>query len=469
MVGLLLVGGAVGVLLRSRWAVLLAPVGHLAGFELARATVFDVDGVLFGPIQLGLSSGILLFAISHLFYAVVTVAPAALGAIGGAAVARRLAPPPQRPARSRARRIAGRVGLGVRVALTVLLAGGVGLLAYQLGRPGGTAPVLDANGRPAAGSIATQERVRLGGVDQWVSIRGRSVENPVLLYLSGGPGGSDLALVRWNQRLEDHYTVVVWEQRGTGMSYSSIDPSSALTVDRIVSDGIELTHWLRDRFDEQRIYVVGNSWGTILGVLMVQRNPELFWAYIGTGQMVSVRETDQILYTQALAYAERTGDRALAGRLRSWGPPPYADPRVDALAHATIGLLYEDLEPYDLAGTEIRPNTMTDRFFNSEYGLLDSWNSLRGLADMFSIVYPQLQSLDFRLSATRLELPVYLLEGRHELTARRGPALDWYGVLQAPSKQLIWFERSGHNPQFEEATRYTDLMIGPILSETYRR
>jgi proline iminopeptidase len=323
--------------------------------------------------------------------------------------------------------------------------------------------------KPVAGSVAVHERVRLGGVDQWVSIRGRSVDNPVLLYLSGGPGGSDLALVRWNQRLEDRFTVAVWEQRGTGMSYRSIDPSGALTLDRLVADGVELTRWLRARFDARKVYLVGNSWGTILGVLMAQRNPELFWAYIGTGQMVSVRETDRILYTQALAYADRTGDRDLAGRLRGWGPPPYADPVTDALAHAAIGLLYEDLEPYDLAATEIRPNTMTERFFHGEYGLLDSWNSLRGLADMFSIVYPQLQDLDFRVSATRLDLPVYILEGRHELSARRLPAIEWYDGLRAPGKQLIWFERSGHNPQFEEATRYTELMSGQILTETFER
>jgi proline iminopeptidase len=467
MAGVLLVGAAAGVVMRSRWAVLVAPVGHLAGFELARATVFDVEGVLFGPVHLDTTAGSTLFVVSHLFYALVTVPPMALGAIVGAAWARRAQPRPERPRRGRWQRVAGRIGLGTRVLLTVVLAVGVGLLAYQLGRPGQVAPVRGPGGEPVAGSIATLEQVRLGGVDQWVSIRGRSVDNPVLLYLSGGPGGSDLALVRWNQRLEDRFTVVVWEQRGTGMSYPSIDPSDALTLDRMVADGIELTRWLQGRFEEQKVYLVGNSWGTILGVLMAQRSPELFWAYIGTGQMVSPRETDRILYAQALGYADRTGDQALADRLREWGPPPYPDPTTDALAHATIGLLYEDLEPYDLAATEIRPNTMTDRFFHGEYGLLDSWNSLRGLADMFSILYPELRDIDFRVSATRLELPVYLLEGRHELTSRRGPALEWYHLLQAPSKQLVWFERSGHNPQFEEATRYTDLMTGPILTATY--
>ncbi|GAA4472707.1 alpha/beta fold hydrolase [Phytohabitans houttuyneae] len=467
LAGLLVAGVAAGVLLRSRWAVPLAPVAHLVGFEVTRATVADVEGALFGPVHLGTSAGALLFVVSHLFYAIVTVPPAVLGAIAGAAYARRRRPSPARSPRSRARRIAGRAGLALRMSLTVLLAAGVALAGFQLARPGQVAPVLGSDGEPVPGSVATHERIRLGGTDQWVSIRGRDVDNPVLLYLSGGPGGSDLALVRWNKRMEDSFTVAVWEQRGTGMSYASLDPTAELTVDRMVADGIELTRWLRTRFDEQKIYMVGNSWGTILGVLMAQRAPELFWAYVGTGQMVSVAETDRILYRQSLAYAERIGDDSLAARLRAWGPPPYDDPLIDATAHATIGLLYEDLEPYDLAATEIRPNTMTNRFFHGEYGLLDSWNSLRGLADMFSVLYPRLQDVDLRTGADRLDLPVYVLEGRHELSARRLPALDWYDKLQAPGKQLIWFERSGHNPQFEEATRYTELMSGTVLTATY--
>jgi proline iminopeptidase len=467
MLSLLLVGAATGLLLRSRWAILLAPAGYLTAFTVARATVLDVEGVLFGPVQLGHYAGVLLFVVGHLFHALVTAPPLMLGAIAGAAHTRRAAPWPVAPV-GRGRRIARRAGRGIRIAVTGLLAVSVAVLGYQLATPGEVAPVLGSDGEAVTGSIAVQRKVTLGGADQWVSIRGRGAANPVLLYLSGGPGGSDLALVRWNERLEDRFTVVVWEQRGTGMSYPAIDPTGDLTLDRLVSDGIELTHWLRATFDQEKIYLVGNSWGTILGVLMAQQQPELFWAYVGTGQMVSVSDTDRTLYEQSLSYAERTGDRALADRLRRWGAPPYDDPLTDALVHASMGLLYEDLEPYDLAATEVRPNTMTERFFNSEYGLLDSWNSLRGLADMFSVVYPQLQDVDFRVTATRLDLPVYVLEGRHELSARRLPAVEWYAALDAPSKNLIWFERSGHNPQFEEATRYTELMTGTILEATYR-
>jgi proline iminopeptidase len=466
LTGVLLVGVAAGLLLRSRWSLLLAPVAHLAGFEVARATVLYVPGVVFGPIQLDTTAGITIAVIGHGLYALVTTMPMLAGAIWGAALARRLTPRPPQPPRSRAWRVVGALGVGLRLLLTGLLAAGVALLGFQFATAGKVTPVLGADGRVAAGSVAFQQRVRLGGVDQWVSIRGRSLDNPVLLYLSGGPGGSDLAYARYGQWLVDDFTVVVWEQRGTGMSYPTIDPSEALTVDRLVADGVELARWLQGNFDEEKIYLVGNSWGTTLGVLMVQRHPELFWAYVGTGQMVSQRATDRLLYQQALAYAQRTGNQTVVAKLHAWGPPPWEDPMTDALAHTTMGLFYEDLEPYPRS-SELPPSALAARFFHGEYGLLDSWNSLRGLADMFSIVYPQLQGIDFRQTATRLDVPVYLMQGRHELSCRGPLAVDWFTRLQAPSKQLIWFERSGHTPHFEEAGRFQQVMVNTVLRETY--
>jgi proline iminopeptidase len=259
MAGVLLVGAATGLLSRSRWALLLAPVLYLAGFELARATVFDVPGVTFGPVHLDTSGGMLLFAVGHGFYALVTVPPLVLGAILGAASARRRAPqaPVRRTGVWQALYVARR---GLAPLLAGLLAVGVGFAAVRTAQTGRVEPFVGADGRTVPGSIAVHEQVRLGGADQWISIRGRSVDNPVLLYLSGGPGGSDLGYVRYRPGLEDHFTVVVWEQRGTGMSYPSIDPTSRMTLDQMVSDGIQLSRLLTRRFDER-----GSIWSPTPG------------------------------------------------------------------------------------------------------------------------------------------------------------------------------------------------------------
>jgi pimeloyl-ACP methyl ester carboxylesterase len=472
MVATLLTGALAGLVLRTRWAALLAPALHVAAFEVARATVFDVAGLTFGRPRFDTSLGAVMFVAGHVMYGVVALAPMVLGAILGAAAARRLDAArdgglgvADRSRVSRWRRAIGAAATGVRVAATLLLAAGVVLLAVQLARPGRVEPVTDAEGNAVPGSVAAVSRVRLGGVDQWVSLRGRSADNPVLLHLSGGPGSSDIGWVRrFNRALEERFTVAVWEQRGVGKSYPAIDPSTALTLDRLVSDGIELSRWLAGRFDESKIYLTGNSWGSTLGVLMVQRAPNLYHAYAGTGQMVSQRATDVALYHQILAYADRTGDRALRARFEAWGEPPYRD----LTAYGAVMEYYDRLEPYRRTAAFESARGMSG-FFPDEYGLMDTWNELRGFPDMAGLLYPQLQGIDFRRTAPRLDVPVYVMQGRHELSARTGPALEWFERLQAPIKRMFWFESSGHNADAEEPERFNDLMINTVLAETYQR
>ena len=153
-----------------------------------------------------------------------------------------------------------------------------------------------------AGSVAELVRVPIGGHDQAMMIRGTSTNNPVLLFLADGPGGTELgAMRRHGQGLEQDFTVVTWDQRGTGKSYENLDPTSTLTLHQAVSDTIDVTDYLRSRFGQDRIYLLGQSYGTILGVLAVQQHPELYRTYIGVGQMVDPRETDTVFYADALA------------------------------------------------------------------------------------------------------------------------------------------------------------------------
>jgi proline iminopeptidase len=468
IIATLLTGAMTGLALRTRWAALLAPVLHMFVFEAARASVFHVAGQTFGRPRFDTSLGVVMFAAGHVMYAVVALAPMVLGAILGAAAARRSAGDPLlAPGHTDARwrRAVGAAVIGVRWAATLLLATGVTMFAVELAMPGRVAPVTDAAGRVVPGSVAAVERVRLGGVDQWVSIRGRNSANPVLLHLSGGPGSSDVGWVRrFNRALEERFTIAVWEQRGVGKSYGAIDPASALTLDRLVADGVELSRWLANRFGEQKIYLTGNSWGSTLGVLMVQRAPRLYYAYTGTGQMVSQRASDVALYQQILAYADRTGDRALRKRFEAWGEPPYRD----VMAYAAVMEYYDRLEPYRRTPAFEAARGMSG-FFPDEYGLMDTWNELRGFPDMAGLLYPQLQNIDFRRTATRLDVPVYIMQGRHELTARAGPALEWFDRLQAPIKRMFWFEASGHNADAEEPARFNDLMVNTVLAETYNR
>jgi proline iminopeptidase len=441
----LVVGIGAGLVTGSRWTMLLTPMAFMAVFEVAR---LNVDGPTVDGIRLGSTYGLLAFALGRGLHGVLVLVPLALGARYGVEAASRLG----REATPRLRFGWLPTG-GVTVAVAVL--------AIAIAIPATTAPIFAADGRPVAGSVAELATIDIGGHDQTVMIRGRSDGNPVILYLAGGPGGTDLGAMRADVGLEQDFVVATWDQRGVGKSYGALDPAETLTVDRAVADTLELTDYLRERFAEDRIYLVGNSWGTILGVLAARQSPERFHAFVGTGQMVSPVATDTMFYEDTLAWAGRTGNADLVAKLRANGPPPYDD----LLAYETALSYEHDWNPYPEldAGRELPFN-----LFVPENSLMDRLNGLRSFLDTFSVLYPQLQDLDFRRDATALEVPVYMVLGAHEARGRAGPANEWFDVLRAPSKERIIFEHSGHRPPFEQPSTFAALMRR-VAVETHGR
>ena len=328
-----------------------------------------------------------------------------------------------------------------------------------------TPPILGANGKPSPGSIATLEKVGLNGSQQWISIRGKDVNKPVLLFLAGGPGGSQLVTERRALAgLEDHFVVVNWEQPGAGKSFDAVDRST-LTPERYVADGIALVNYLRERFGEEKVYLLGESWGSALGIWMIQRQPESFHAFIGTGQMVAFLENDLMCYDFALKWAQERGDIRKVEQLQKQGPPPYYGKGV-AMKEAAFLMdtfNYMNADP-DIADDGF--NTFQD-LASSEYGLYDKVNWFRGALDTLGIVYPQLWEVDFRTQATQLEVPVYFLIGQHDVNAPPVLTEEYYELLKAPHKELIWFEHSGHNPWVTESTAFVDIVVNKVLIETY--
>ena len=334
-----------------------------------------------------------------------------------------------------------------------------------------TPPILGADGKPLPNSIASLEKVRIGGVDQWLIIRGQDINKPVLLFLSGGPGASEAARVlRFNQELEKHFVVVIWEQRGCGKSYPSRYPTSDLTIEQYAADINELSEILRARFDEQKIYLLGHSWGAIIGVRAVQARPDLFHAYVGTAQMVDVRETDQIIYRMVMEYSRQTGDTKFVQTLEAQGEPPYTG-KSPIQPYATLfGREYAIYEDPNIKDPEYRRDgdILMLMLKQPEYGWLDRLYYLLGLVNTFNVVYPQLQDMDFRLDAPRLDLPVYIVLGRHDMNNPYQIPEEYFNLLQAPTKQLDFFEDSGHGMIWEEADKFHDLMINTVLPETYQ-
>ncbi len=459
LVSSLAVGLLAGLLLRSRWAMLLAPLAYIIAIELAR---LDAVGPTVDAIRLDNTFSILALILGRGFHGIVGLLPMILGVEVGVQVARRL---------DGSTPTGGRMRTVIRWLPTAVLAILVIALALLIAQPASTPPILGADGEPLPGSIAELTMVDINGRPNGLMIRGYDVNKPVLLYLSGGPGQSSLP---WPRVLFDDlsrdFILVGWDQRGTGKSYAALDPDETLTPEQMVADTIAVTDYLRQRFDEDKIYLLGESWGTTLAVLAAQERPDLYYALIGSGQMVSQSETDRLLYYDVLEYATQTGDEELAAQMRTFGEPPYSDIYGYAFVMGQYEKLYKPYTPPQAFLKKGRAANLGPwNVLGSEYNFVEKVNVFRGFLDTAAILYPQLQGLDFRQDVPRLDVPLYVLDGEAELSARRDLALEWFEQLDAPIKRIYTFENSAHAPAFEHFAAFTDIMTGTVLPETYTR
>ena len=320
-----------------------------------------------------------------------------------------------------------------------------------------TPPIADAGGVPVPGSIATLEKITLNGSTQWITVRGVNPENPILLFLAGGPGGSELPSTRLHLgELEKSFTVVNWDQPGAGKSFRSI-PMRELTPERYVRDGVALIDALCDRFQCDKVFILGESWGTVLGVWLCQAAPAKVAAFVGSGMMVDFRQDDILGYHFALQRAEERGDAALAAKLRRQGPPPYLEGNLSLTYMRYLSELNSFMSEH-AHGEGPDVDILRDALRAPEYTLCDRFNWVRGLMRSFNRVYPQLQQVDLRRDAPRLDVPVTMVLGRYDVNAMTSLAEEYFQLLQAPAKELVWFEKSGHPPLYSEASRMVALM-----------
>jgi pimeloyl-ACP methyl ester carboxylesterase len=212
---------------------------------------------------------------------------------------------------------AARAGAGAAACL-------VGLAAVWLARPAST-PRIRRRGTASSSVLAALENIRIGDSDQWLLERSENVANPILLYVHGGPGTSQLTSNRRDtRRLERFFTVVNWDQRGAGKSYAAIRDARQMTIDQFVADTRDVTSHLLAKFGQNRLVLVGHSWGTVIGTLAVSRYPALYSCYVGIGQVGNMADGETASYQWTLEQAQERGHRRAAGALAAMGPPPYS-------------------------------------------------------------------------------------------------------------------------------------------------
>jgi pimeloyl-ACP methyl ester carboxylesterase len=338
---------------------------------------------------------------------------------------------------------------------------GVGaVVALRFALPAGTPRIRQAS---STRSIATLEKVRIGGADQWILERSENIDNPIVLFLHGGPGTSQLTLNRRNTRdLERFFTVVNWDQRGAGKSYAAIRDVQRMTIDQFVQDTKELTLYLLRKFGKDRLVLVGHSWGTVVGALAVARYPELYSCYVGVGQTANMKEGERASYRWTLEQARQHGDRNALDTLVRMGPPPYErDWQKHTLAQRRyLGRFGGEVHGNRRGGFGLVVGSL---LFSREYTLTDRFNFFRGILGSMQLLWPQLLEVDLFTSVPELRVPVFFIEGQHDHEAPAETAERYFDALKAPSKELIWFENSAHMPNSEERDKFNQLIVNKVL------
>jgi pimeloyl-ACP methyl ester carboxylesterase len=296
------------------------------------------------------------------------------------------------------------------------------------------------------GKLDEKGYVPIGGIEQWVTVKGDSCANPVILFISGGPGNplspySDALYGAWAK----DFTIVQWDQRGAGMTYGRNPPpaDTMLTLKQMSDDGTELAAYLARRYGKKKVILWGSSWGSILGVHMAKAHPDLFYAYLGTSQLVSYRDNQTASYAKLMTVVRGAGDKAALAVLDGVGAPPWTDPRSFGKVRRVIRQYEAKVTSappatwWKLAADYATPKAQADYEAGEDYSFI-SFVGMKG-DGMFA-------QLDLPKLGTDFAIPMFFVEGAQDLLATPDVALRYYQSLKAPQKDLVLLEHAGHDP-----------------------
>lgn len=364
---------------------------------------------------------------------------------------------------------------GARIMLTmisvflicVLVCVGV-LIVHSTGK---TKPFLDENGRVLEGSISEKIHVNINGVEQGMFIKGMDKTKPVLLLVHGGPGMPDYVISKENTTvLEKYFIVCYWDQRGAGLSYSSDIPVDTINAEQLVSDTIGVTNYLRNRFGQDKIYIMGYSWGSFLGIQSVAKSPELYKAYIAMSQMSNQLESERLSYEYILEQYKKAGNKGMIDKLEKSPidkktnlPTAYWSMRDDMMHSLGVGT------------TRNMKSVITGIFLpvmeSSEYTLKEKINLWR-----YKFTSPSIKNLqneeygtDLNEKVPKVEVPVYFCHGIYDHTISYDLTKEYFNKLQAPMKGFYTFNESAHSPMFEEPEKFSYILEDDVLKGTNGR
>jgi pimeloyl-ACP methyl ester carboxylesterase len=336
------------------------------------------------------------------------------------------------------------------------------LLYFSPGKP---IPFADKSGNPLPNSISEKIWVPINGIEQGMFIKGKDKTKPVLLFVHGGPGMPEYAISREYQLvLEELFTVCWWEQRGAGLSYSSAISPESLTFDQLIADMIEVSNYLRQRFNQEKIYLMAHSGGTFIGIQAVERAPELFHAYLAMAQISNQLESEKLAYNYMVEQFTRHGNEKMLRKFRKYPVDKISTPDYYVMRDAPMHQL-------GIGTTHAMKSVIRGVFWpvmlNKEYTFAEKINIWRGKAFTTKTVglWNKLVQTDLTKKVEKLEIPVYFFHGRYDYTTNYQLAKQYFEKLQAPVKKFYTFEQSAHSPLFEEPEKMQFILKHEILGE----
>ena len=328
-------------------------------------------------------------------------------------------------------------------AAVALLAGGQAAAAGKSNRPEARDTIASTQAVGPDG-IHTLEAVELGGIKQWISVRGNDPSNPILLFVHGGPG-SPMMPESWTYQRpwEDFFTVVQWDQRGAGKTFAAANrvPDPKMTVDQMEADAQQLIDLLRKRYHKEKIFLMGHSWGSILGLRIAQHRPELLHAYIGVGQVVNANRNEIVGYQQTLERARALGDERAIRELEAIAP--YPETNGDTPLQKVIVERKWDVALGGMVYGKKDADVSRVWALSPEYSAKDVEAAQMGEMASAQILLPQLGSVDFDNVRT-YECPIVFFAGAQDRTTPESIAAEYYERIQAPTKKYFRIERAAH-------------------------
>ena len=311
--------------------------------------------------------------------------------------------------------------------------------------------MMNVNGTCRIDSI---EAIEIGGMKQWISLRSANTSNPILLFLHGGPGTAQIAFARKLQsELDKHFTVVNWDQRGAGRSYSSKLSAEDMRTERFVSDAEELSETLLKRFGQEKLFIIGHSWGTVIGAYLAAKRPDLLWAYVGIGQVADMERGEKLSYQFTLDVAKRVGNQKAISELERIGEPPYSSLDDSGIQRKWLEKFGGQIVNESMAGVMLKNLTLRD------LGLFGITKFIRGVLFSLKIKEKQLYGTNLFRDVPAIGVPVFICCGRYDYCVPFELAVEYLEKLDAPQKEVIWFEHSAHAPCFEEPDAFNEFCI----------